>query len=616
MRNTLTTLIFFMSCLMLAQVRHKVALGETIYKLSKQYKVTIQEIFQANPGLKDKPLKIDKIILIPREKVTISDAVAEKDQVLTHQVQSGETLYVISKKYGISIETLVKENPHLSQGLKQGDILSITPKNTERSVVSNQSNTQAYNKKSSFYQVQAKETLYGISRRLGVSQEELQKINLNLKNGLKKGMTLRLPVKKDSVRTQESIPNKSPLKTSVKDPGYDDIIYIIKEGDTMFSIMRNYDISLEDLLNHNPELKKGLKAGMELKISTNKRITYKVAPTQDGINIVLMLPLLAQETRTSELSKHAISFYLGAKYAIDTIAKKEKIYIKVFDTENNKSKIEKFLDTYDFLPIHAVIGPFFRSSVEKVARALKNEKIPVISPLTASEALDIYPNVVQAEVKDQYLVEPIVEEIKRLSSSAQTVYLVVAKKAKPMAQYLKSLLSNRQTLMRVIEIDELLNIPTDTSPFFTVLLGEDPVLGQSFIKGVQNFEPSQVIPLGVGYNEVYYKNIALLKKYRFVFTVKYHTNKNEATTQQTLDELHKKFDQAPDKYKLLGFDLTFDLLERLLKHRKLLHHLPGKESARLVAKYHYEKLPSGGYANKGVWLIRLRSSTVSDVLKD
>ncbi|XCI75452.1 MAG: LysM peptidoglycan-binding domain-containing protein [Flavobacteriales bacterium] len=618
MRNTLIILIFFMSCLIFAQEQHEVVSGETIYKLSKQYKVAAQEIFQANPDLEVRPLKIGEMILIPRAKVNVLDTVAEKDHVLTHQVQDGETLYAISKKYDITIETLVKQNPYLSQGFKQGDVLSIIPKNTKHSVVNTQTSTQVSDEKTTFYQVQAKETLYGLSKLVGVSQEELQKINPDLKNGLKEGMTLRLLAKKDSVQPQKNVLNKYTSKISIKDPGDGDdgIIYVVKEGDTMFSIMRAYDISLEDLFDYNPDLKKGLKTSMELKIPTHKEVIAKVAPTQDGINIVLMLPLFAEQTRISEFSKHAMSFYLGAKYAIDAIAKKEKIYIKVFDTENDKSKIEKFLDTYDFSLIHAVIGPFFRSSVEQVALALKNEKIPVISPLSASESLDIYPNVVQAKVKDKYLVGPIVEEIKRLSSSAHTVYLVGAKQAKPMVQHLKYLLLQRQVSMRVIEIDELSNIPADTSPFFAIFFGEDPALGQSFIKGVQNFEPGKVIPLGIGYNEAYYKNIVLLKKYGFIFTVKYHTNKNKTNIKQTLDELQKKFDQALDKYKLLGFDLTSDLLERLLKHRKFLHHLPGKRSVRLVAKYHYEKLPAGGYVNKGVWLVRLKSSTAFEVLKD
>ncbi|XOD66796.1 MAG: LysM peptidoglycan-binding domain-containing protein [Flavobacteriales bacterium Tduv] len=553
-------------------------------------------------------LKEGETVLIPTQESVLS-----KNQSLIYQVQTGETLYTISKKYGIDIQTFIKQNPHVSKGLKQGDFLFINVKNTEQSLVSHRDTASTSEKKMTTYQVKAKETLYSISKRFGLYQEELKKINPKLKNGLKKGMILRVPAKKDSVQ-EKNILDKS-LKPLPKNSAYDFIIYTVKDGNTIFSIMRAYDIGLEDLMDYNPGLKKGLKVGMDLKIPSRKRRRAKVSPTLDGINVVLMLPLLAQKPHIDELSKHAIAFYLGAKAAIASVAQKRKVYVKVFDTENDKKKIENFLNTYDFSLIHAIIGPFFRSSVEQVAQALKNEKTPVVAPLSASETLDIYPNVVQAKVKDQYLVDPIVEEIKRGPSSVKTVYLIGSKQAEAVTQRFKSLLLEVRSQMQIIT-DDLSTIPSDAPPFFAVLLGEDPKLGQSFVQTVQDFKPGQIIPLGVGYNEAYYNNVALLKKYGLVFTVRYHSNKDEAA-QRRFEKLRKETDENPDKYKLLGFDLTLDVLERLLKNKKLLPNLEDKESSGIISKYRYEKLSDGGYINKGIWLTSMKSSeAASAVLKN
>lgn len=609
MKNLLNFFILLMGTFMLAQVRHKVAPGDTVYKLGRQYNVIVQEIFRINLGLDSRPLKTGETVLIPTQK-----SFSSKDHHnLTHQVQRGETLYAISKKYGLDIHTLMKQNPNVSKGFKQGDILSINTKNAVQSSVSARDIAPTSEEKTTSYQVEAKETIYGISKRFDLSQEEFQKMNPKLKNGLKEGMILRIPGKKDSAQ-EKNIPDESP-KPLPKNPADGFITYTVKEGDTMFSIMRTYDIGLEDLLGYNPGLKKGLKANIDLKIPSRNRLIIKSSTARDGINVVLMLPLLAQKHRTNELSKHAIAFYIGAKFAIDSLAQKRKVYVKVFDTENDKKKIEKFLNTYDFSSVHAVIGPFFRSSVEQVAQALKNEKIPVVAPLSTSERLDIYPNVVQAKVRDQHLVEPIVGEIKRSPSSVKIVYLIGAKQAGVVAQCFKSLLSQARSQIQIIETDNLSNVPSDSPPFFAVLLGEDPKLGQSFVQTVQTFKPGQIIPLGVGYNEVYYNNVALLKKYSLAFTVRYQTNKDEAA-QRMLEKLWKETDEGPDKYKLLGFDLTLDVLERLLKHKELLPYLEGKESFGVVSKYCYEKLSDGGYVNKGVWLTRMKSSETSDVLKD
>ena len=104
---------------MLNGVQHKVhhiQSGETIFALSRTYKVTVDKIITSNPKIQDTPLSIGQEVLIPVPKPTTSK---------THTVVAGETLFSISKKYNISVEDLMKLNSIEGTELNLGQKLII-----------------------------------------------------------------------------------------------------------------------------------------------------------------------------------------------------------------------------------------------------------------------------------------------------------------------------------------------------------------------------------------------------------------------------------------------------------------------------------------------------------
>ena len=116
---------------------HDVAKGETLYSLARKYGVTVDDIKGANKALAD-GLKAGQRIKIP-VKADVKAEVAEvKAEVVetsapakavapttTHKVVKKETLYSLSKRYGVSIEALQEANPHIRKGLKAGQLLTI-----------------------------------------------------------------------------------------------------------------------------------------------------------------------------------------------------------------------------------------------------------------------------------------------------------------------------------------------------------------------------------------------------------------------------------------------------------------------------------------------------------
>ena len=187
---------------------HTIVRGESLYSISKMYKVTIQSIIDLNPG-SERGIKAGATLKIPqRYKKTTSKAqnkavttataksqgtavtatstptpentTATTDngngEYVYHTIGEGETLFSISKKYDIDIETILKLNPGISPNhLKKGSVIRLTPDTKEINVTIEQK--QLYTQ----YKVRKKETLYSISKKFGTTVEEIKKCNPDLK---------------------------------------------------------------------------------------------------------------------------------------------------------------------------------------------------------------------------------------------------------------------------------------------------------------------------------------------------------------------------------------------------------------------------------------------------
>ena len=122
---------------------HTISKGETLYRLTVMYGVSASEICAANPGLSAENFRIGQVIVIPErtpqtapqpteEVRSVSlDALVSAAEAMTsckseHKVKRLETIYSITRQYGISEEELVRANPFLRNGkLKRGQVLCI-----------------------------------------------------------------------------------------------------------------------------------------------------------------------------------------------------------------------------------------------------------------------------------------------------------------------------------------------------------------------------------------------------------------------------------------------------------------------------------------------------------
>ena len=99
---------------------HTVTKGQSLYSISSMYNVPIADIVKLNPGSNQR-IKVGQELKIPQT--------GAENQVIFHTIQVGETLYKLSVKYGVSVERICRANPGLSViNFRIGQVIAIPPK--------------------------------------------------------------------------------------------------------------------------------------------------------------------------------------------------------------------------------------------------------------------------------------------------------------------------------------------------------------------------------------------------------------------------------------------------------------------------------------------------------
>jgi LysM repeat protein len=173
-------------------VLHRLEAKETLYALSRKYGVSVDEIKKANADVNINELKVGQVLRVPSPEKTTSASIGKNSSI--HIVIAGETLYSIAKKYNVGVDEMKKLNPTAANGLSIGDELLIPGKPVEETIKRGDTPTVTTPRKSSntTHTVAGGETFYSISRKYNVSVEDLKSWNPESSAGLKVGQVLKL----------------------------------------------------------------------------------------------------------------------------------------------------------------------------------------------------------------------------------------------------------------------------------------------------------------------------------------------------------------------------------------------------------------------------------------
>ena len=160
----------------------------------------------------------------------------------TYKVVAGDTLYSIANKLDTSVFELKKLNNLSTNTLYIGQILKIPTKFVDIG-------------DTELYQVKSGDTLYSIAKKYNISLSELKAINNLISNDLSVGQLLNVPSGLSLVNS-----------------------YIVQKGDTLYSIAKNFDISVNKLKEYNNLTSNLLNVGQKILIPIEDDTTYVVKP--------------------------------------------------------------------------------------------------------------------------------------------------------------------------------------------------------------------------------------------------------------------------------------------------------------------------------------------------
>ena len=605
-------LLLFTTNFLVAQnnyTKHTVAKGETLFQIAEHYNVSLEDIYKVNPDAQ-KGIQTDSILLIPTQK---------KGSTRVHEVQPKETKYSIAKQYDIEIEALERANPFINaEGLQPGQKLDIPFSNTLNEVKNG--------KGPLYHEVQEKETKYGIAKQYGISIEELEKQNPEIKDNLTVGSQL---VINKSIDSNSKTTNNAPKEVDkTKSDRY--LEYKVKQGETLYSLSKLLEVSKEELLDYNPEIKEGIKEGMVLKLPTYNRflpsktkkelldLTKNIQPNTKK-TLVMLLPFnvskiesdtvntIASRLKKDKFLNMTLDFYSGALMAIDSAKVLGLNFdISIFDSQETKTSsgavsivANKINDT------DAIIGPFYQTNVEKVASMLESKNIPVISPLS-KDYDQSYTNLYQSMPSSESLKEVMFNFMKAKNGN---IIAVVDPKKNSIKQYI----TEKQKGVKLVGLSEKGAFVADSIKKHFVKDKINYVVMESEKTGTIFTTTNTMIVAMKDYmvqlvilepNETLdFEEISLNRLTKLKMMYPSVIRENETVAFKYFQRNYKKKNKIlPNQYAIRGFDVTFDTLLRLSKDISFQESTQTVVTEQTLHKFDYTKTTEG-YINKGVYIM-------------
>lgn len=222
------------------QKTHSVQSGETLFSIAQQYNVTVQDLKQWN-NLQNNQLRVGQTLIVGS---------SEQNPATIHTVEPQETLFSISKKYGVSIAELKSWNNLGGNTLNIGQELKVYPGPAGSSGNNNQSGNSIVvasgTQQNTYYTVKSGDTLYKIAREHNMTLDELKQLNNLTGNTISIGQRLTVRARSAPPSVAESSTDSSPQGKFVT--------YKVQEQQSLRNILRKFQMDEEEFKALNPDI--------------------------------------------------------------------------------------------------------------------------------------------------------------------------------------------------------------------------------------------------------------------------------------------------------------------------------------------------------------------------
>ncbi len=510
-----------------------------------------------------------------------------------HTIEKGNTLYEVSRMYAVPIKDLLKANPSAVDGYAIGDRILIPLKDVKRRDFDQ---TLEVDGNFLIHKVEKKNTLYAISKEYNVDQKDIIAENPEVVNGLKEGMELKIPVAKMKKTEQRE------LYVPAKQDEWQ--THLVEPKETVYSLSKKYNVSIDSLLEVNNGLVGGLRVGETIKIPILKKLRPLMS-TKDSVysalqnfdstnikqtyNVALMLPFDLDRNASVANSSHnfgsgaySIEFYEGVLIALDSLKKQGmNIKLMVYDTQNDSSVTAQILKKPEFTSTDLIIGPLFYKNFVKAADYAKKNGINIVSPVKQSNKILLgNPYVSKVATSSPLLVKELANYSYKYWKRSNLILLNHQGEDDDsyiqtfIKTYKEITLASKDSTMHAVPTEliygdkswtnlknnlsevknNIIYIPSENQAFITTLLN-----------ALYGLSSDYQITLIFNDNIRDYDNIELsyLQKLNVhVLTSEYINNESEAV-KNFKKTFHTKYNHLPSKFSYLGYDVAYYYLNLL-----------------------------------------------------
>jgi len=503
-----------------------------------------------------------------------------------YTVQKGEGFYRISKNFGVSQEEIVKLNPRLqTDGLRLDDVIYIPV--VEQPV---KADTEAYIQ----HVVQPKETLYGLSKKYGVSQTDILALNKEAAQRMAIGSILLIPQSGTTIAAAPAQEPSQPVSAPAAEPKATAPV----ESETAPSTAT---------LTPMP--------AMQMTISEDSFAEQPKDEIQNAVpmRIAYLLPLMAANSKRDD---RFVEFYEGALLAIKKMQPTgQKIEIYTYDIEKSDEKLNEVLASPELQNVDLIIGPAYPSQVKIVGNFAYINHIPTIVPFTSHVAgIESNPYLMQFNPAEEQEAEALCSALLEQKSHYRYLFVDGGKEEKTTLyasienMVKKQGLPSSQVSVHRILADSLpLELSAERTNVFVVNTDKVSNL-QTLLPKMEEAARSHAVVL-VGKYSYTKENLLVDLIYSSVF--------NEVENQLLLAEYNELFNKyftknvstdAP-RYDLLGYDITCYALRYL--QDKFSSHGEKAEALSyqgLQSNIHFMHVPGQeGYQNSEIQVVQINT---------
>jgi LysM repeat protein/ABC-type branched-subunit amino acid transport system substrate-binding protein len=582
---------------------HIVRKGESLYSISKAYGVSQMEIAMENADIY-LGIKVDQALKIPAKDIPKQ---GEDDKYIYHIVKKGETLFGLSKLYQISIDDIVKVNPDVQSGIILSQVLLIPREKINSINQGDQKDSGMY----IYHQVKPKEGLYSISKLYNVSIQTIEDLNKDvLSNGLKSGSVLKIPqktvVSMPTTATQQAEINKTQQSTK------NDVYTTPRVKCDTFNYRRSkrvFNISL--FLPLLPE--KDDVDSTDINSSDTENNVEKPSETE----------------RISSKAHNFLDFYQGFLLAADSLKRDGvSLNISVYNTSKNIAESKKLLTQKGVKESDLIIGPVYPELLQPFADFSRDNRINIVSPLSQNDDL-LKGNPYYFQVNPSTLVQ-FGEFVSKVDFCTDKNLMVVYEddsSTVDVSNKYKNLIKNRINQCEnseSIHFKELMYKPGGITPEFSDKLNQSmtdqkenvfiiPSESEAFVSDFL----SHLFALTTYYNynvKVYgfpkwlkFKNVPIDYYYRLnlhLFTP-YYVNYQRKDVKNFVDDYRHYYRSEASQYSFQGYDIGLYFLKALKNYGvDFKYCLPNLKVNLLQSDYRFVQQGSiDGFDNKSVFLI-------------